>query len=146
MQALKKKEDYTLLCVFCSESHVPSFDRILCNKAIRNKFQGHLKVRLSTHENFMEGNLEDAYDFVLLIFMYEVPEDELEAQQDHYLYYAQVPIVHFAMTKAVYNGSSYGNLRSFLKDHLEDKLIDTNPIVFDTGLNAAAETLANGFD
>jgi hypothetical protein len=146
MQSIKKKEDYTLLCVFCCESHVPSFDRILCNKAIRNKYQNHLKVRLSTHENFIEGNLEDSYDFVLLIFMYEVPQDELEAQQEHYLYYSQVPIVHFAMSKAVYNGNGYGQLRSFLKDHLEDKLIDTNPIVFDSATAAAAESLAQGFD
>ena len=91
MQARKKitkQKDYSLLCVFCSEDHVPSFDRILCQKSIRKKYQNRLTVRLSTYENFIEGNLEDSYDFVLLVFMYEVPPDELEAQQEHYLYYA----------------------------------------------------------
>lgn len=94
----------------------------------------------------MEGNLEDTYDFVLLIFMYEVQPDELEAQQEHYLYYSQVPVVHFALSKQVYEGESYDYLRGFLKEHLEDKLIDTNPIVFDTNQQKAAEALTNGFE
>ena len=50
------------------------------------------------------------------------------------------------MSKKVYNGDSYDTLRSFLKEHLEDKLIDTTPVVFEDSTAAAAEALSGGFD
>ena len=84
----QKEDKYTLLCVFCSEDHIPSFDRVLCHEKIRNSYQKKLKVRLSTYENFLENKLEDTYDFVLIIFMEDVGVEELEAQNDHYIHYA----------------------------------------------------------
>ena len=75
----KKGDKNTLLCVFCSEDHIPSFDRVLCQDKIRKGFEGKLKVRLSTYENFLENKLEDTYDFVLIIFMEDVGVEELEA-------------------------------------------------------------------
>lgn len=133
-----KSEKYTLLCVFCSEEHVPPFDKVLCHDTIRKKYEGKLKVRLSTYENFLEGKLEDHYDFVLLIFMDEVAGEDLEAQQDHYIFYSQVPIVHYAVAnKLTQKASAYDELKSFVKDHLENALIDPNPIVL-ADSNAAA--------
>ena len=75
----QKEDKYTLLCVFCCEDHIPSFDRVLCHEKIRNSYQKKLKVRLSTYENFLENKLEDTYDFVLIIFMEDVGVEELEA-------------------------------------------------------------------
>ena len=55
--------------------------------------------------------------------MNEVGVDELEAQHDHYLYYTQVPVVHYAITKKLEELDSYNELVSFVKDHLDQRLI-----------------------
>ena len=143
---MSQTQKNTLLCVFCSEDHVPGFDRILCHDTIRKNFEGKLNVRLSTYENFLEKKLEDNYDFVLLIFMEDVGVDELEAQNDHYIHYSQVPVVYYAVTSKVQNSSNYGHLMSFVKDHLEERLVDPNPCIFDENTSTAAQALANAFE
>lgn len=134
----KKGEKHTLLCVFCSEDHVPGFDRALCHDTIRKGYENKLKVRLSTYENFLENKLEDSYDFVLIIFMDEVGVDELEAQNEHYVYYSQVPVVHYAVSNKLKNSRSYDYLKSFVKEHLDEKLVDPNPCVLDESTATAA--------
>jgi hypothetical protein len=127
----RKGEKNTLLCVFCTEDHVPGFDRVLCNELIRKGYENKLKVRLSTYENFLEKKFEDSYDFVLIIFMEEVGVEELEAQNDHYIYYSQVPIVHYAVSSKIQKSNTYDYLKSFIKEHLDQRLIDGNPCVLD---------------
>ena len=79
-----------------------------------------MKIKISTYDDFVENQLKDAYDFVLMIFMDEVSGDDMEIQADHYNYYASVPIVHWCISdKKVYQSRSYDELRSFIKDNLE---------------------------
>lgn len=134
-----------MLCVFSSEDHISGFDKILCHKTIRSKYQGKMKVKLSTYENFLEEKLEDHYDFVLMIFMDIMSGDDLEIQADHYSYYSSVPIVHWAVANKVMNSNSYDDLRSFVKDNLEQRIIDPTPIVLDDATASAAESLNRGF-
>jgi hypothetical protein len=142
----RKGEKNTLLCVFCTEDHVPGFDRVLCHDTIRKGYENKLKVRLSTYENFLEKKLEDAYDFVLIIFMEEVGAEELEAQQEHYVYYSQVPVVHYAVSSKLKKSDGYDYLKSFVKEHLDLRLVDPNPCVLDENVSTAAAALSNAFE
>lgn len=142
----RKGEKNTLLCVFCTEDHVPAFDRVLCHDTIRKGYENKLKVRLSTYENFLEKKLEDSYDFVLIIFMEEVGAEELEAQMEHYVYYSQVPVVHYAVSSKMKKSKSFNYLKSFVKEQLDQRLVDPNPCILEDNVSTAALSLANSFE
>ena len=128
--------------MFCSEEHIAHFDRILCHKAIRSEWENKLSIKISTYEDFLANKFEDHYDFVLVVFTKDVGVDELEAQEDHYMYYAQVPVVHYAISDTVKNSDKKNEFMSFIKDHLEQRLVSTDPCELSDDINEATKSLS----
>lgn len=57
-----------------------------------------------------------------------------------------MPIVHYVIAKKLYESECYDSVSSFVKEHLEQRLIDPNPVVLSDSAAQSAESLANGFD
>ena len=78
--------------------------------------------------------------------MNEVGVEELEAQHDHYMHYTQVPVVHYAISKKLEGLQSYNELVSFVKDHLEQRLISPEPCSFTDDITESAKSLTKAFE
>jgi hypothetical protein len=51
-----------------------------------------LKLISTSNDDFLEGKLEDIYDFTMLIFIEEIDQDELQLKNDLISHYAHVPV------------------------------------------------------
>ena len=56
------------------------------------------KVIKTTYEKFLESRNKDKYHCIMMVLMdSDVSVDDLEMQQDHFDYYASVPVAHWAV-------------------------------------------------
>ena len=110
-------KNFTVLCVIGNQNQVFKISKI------QNKIKGidkDYKIIKTTYDEFKEGKKQDKYHCVMIALMENnLTASDLIKQQDHYDYYATVPIVHWGVSQAIAdNYRSMRGITSFMKTNM----------------------------